>query len=208
MEINTTMKVYQYNDYKDYVEAQTAAYNKKITNSFVDPNSIKMLSDYILNSGLTPKMMLCHGTRRGIEQMEFIKHLATPELIVMGTEIAKGSEKYPNTIEFDFHNVMDSWIGNVDVIYSNAFDHTYKPVECLDAWMGCLTTNGMCILEYNADCDTVSNQTDSFGATLDDYIELITNKYDLAEILDNSDIPDLGETHKGHRLFLIIKNRK
>ena len=49
---------------------------------------------------------------------------------VIGTEIASDAEnRFPNTIEWDFHNVKDEWLNNVDFIYSNSFDQQIVPLQ-------------------------------------------------------------------------------
>jgi hypothetical protein len=44
--------------------------------------------------------------------------------------------------------VKPEWVGAVDFIYSNSFDHTYDPQKCLDAWVSCLTRCGVCVIEH------------------------------------------------------------
>ena len=46
---------------------------------------------------------------------------------VLGTEISSTATNYPNTIEWDFHDVKEEWVSNVDIVYSNSIDHSYKP---------------------------------------------------------------------------------
>ena len=66
---------------------------------------------------VTPKTILCHGTRRGLEQQYIIEYFENIEnLEVIGTEISYTATQFPNTIEWDFHEVKDEWIGNVDIM--------------------------------------------------------------------------------------------
>jgi hypothetical protein len=204
------MKIYDYKNYDEYVSAQIEGNVRKLTNSYVDPNSIELLVNHLYNEFfLKPSTIICHGTRRGLEQRYFLNSY---ELIgirpnVIGTEISHTAENYPNTIQWDFHNVKDEWINSIDLIYSNAFDHSYKPIECLDMWMSCLSVNGKCVIEYSYECDTKSGKTDPFAATLDEYREFIEKKYIINSILTNEGLQDLGLTHKGIRYFIIISNK-
>lgn len=205
------MKLYKYKSYEDYQNYQIKANKLKIHNSYVDPNSLCYLLNHLIkNIKIIPKFILCHGTRRGLEQqyiIDFFKELDyTPEVI--GTEISPTASKYPNTIQWDFHEVKKEWISNIDIIYSNSFDHSYKPQDCLDAWMGCLNKKGVCILEYSPECDNKSGNTDPFGATLDEYKDFINSKYKIIDIIDNEGIKDKGHSHKGKRYYIIIKNKK
>ena len=153
---------------------------------------------------------MCHGTRRGDEQSYFIEGFDIFDLKpeVIGTEISDNATQFPNTIEWDFHIAKDEWIKNVDVIYTNSFDHSPKPKECLDIWMSCLKPNGVCVIEYSDICDSKSGRIDCFGASLDEYKEFITEKYDIVDILTNEGILDAGLSHKGDRWYIMIKNRK
>ncbi|PZQ43933.1 MAG: hypothetical protein DI551_11175 [Micavibrio aeruginosavorus] len=93
----------------------------------------------------------------------------------MGTEISETAKDFPNTIQWDFHNVKPEWIGSVDFIYSNSFDHSYDPEKCLNAWMSCITPNGLCILEHSAEhAIKGASALDPFGAELMQMPYLIT----------------------------------
>jgi|TARA_X000001388_G_C2228209_1_gene121972 hypothetical protein len=205
------MELFKYKNYEDYKKYQIEANIRKINNSYVDPNSLYSLLNYLIEDlSIKPKLILCHGTRRGLEQqyiIDFLKPLGhTPEVI--GTEISHTALDYPNTIQWDFHNTKPEWVNNTDVIYSNSFDHSCKPQECLDTWMSCLSKEGVCVLEYSPDCDNKSQASDPFAATLDEYKDFIKTKYEIIDILVNEGIQDEGLTHKGIRYFIIIKNKK
>lgn len=204
------MKIFDYPSYEAYVEAQIEGNVRKIQNSYVDPISLTYVVEYLHNElNLSPSTILCHGTRRGLEQKYFIKAFEkfkiNPEVI--GTEISHTATNYENTIQWDFHNVKEEWLGNVDIIYSNSFDHSYKPIECLDTWMSCLSKKGICIIEYSEICDSKSGVTDPFGATLQEYKNFITKKYNIVEVLTNTGLKDKGESYKGLRYFILIQNK-
>jgi len=204
------MELYKYKNYEDYKKNQIDANIRKINNSYVDPNSLCSLLDYLVKDlNINPKLILCHGTRRGLEQqyiIDFLNPLGyTPEVI--GTEISPTATDYPHTIQWDFHETKPEWINNTDIIYTNSFDHSCKPQECLDTWMSCLNNKGVCIIEYSPDCDNKSQAADPFAATLDEYKTFIKEKYEIVDVLVNEGIPDNGLTHKGVRYFIIIKNK-
>jgi len=118
------MEIHKFKDYKEYKDIQIKGYNAKHkTHSWVDAYSIKGLVNYIHSYNPDAKFGLCHGTRNGKEQEIFIKSFSSiqKQITVIGTEIAyHASQTYPNTIEWDFHEVKDEWLGNVDFIYSNS----------------------------------------------------------------------------------------
>lgn len=203
------MKLYQYDSYESYKVAQIEANKRKLKNSWVVPEVIQLLSDYIYNTlSITPNLILCHGTRRGLEQQYFLNEFKKFHInpTVIGTEISPTAHDFPNTIEWDFHNVKDEWINNVDVVYSNSFDHSYKPEECLDTWMSCVKKDGVCIIEYCKNADTKSHSVDPFGATLSEYISMIEKKYIILDILNNDELPE-KTNHSGKLEFIVIKHK-
>jgi hypothetical protein len=105
----------------------------------------------------------------------------------IGTEISDSAEQFPNTIQWDFHEVKPEWIGAVDFIYSNSFDHTYDPEKCLNAWMSCLKPGGVCILGHSSGHEQ-AHELDPFGAHVARMPYLILTwgkgKYFVREILD------------------------
>lgn len=201
------MKIYDYKSYEEYVEAQVEGNRRKIKNSYVDPVSLTYVMEQLhTRYSLAPKQVLCHGTRRGLEQAyikdAFAKH--NIESSVLGTEISPTATDYPYTIQWDFHQTKPEWIGSIDLIYSNSFDHSYKPIECLDTWMSCLSEDGLCVIEYSGDCDTKSGKIDPFAASLEDYEDFITKKYVIVDVITNEGMQDKGETHRGLRHYIII----
>jgi len=204
------MRVHKYKNYEEYKRIQVAANKQKITHIFADGNAIrKVLVPFILNEIDNPKFGLCHGTRNGTEQQSFIEGFKTYDktIDILGTEISDTASNYLNTIEWDFHDVKDEWLNSVDFIYSNSFDHSYKPKECLDIWMKCLTDNGFVIIEWT-DCDVNPRAMDPTGGTVEEYKTMITSKYNLFDVLENDSTKDTGKDYKGKRLFFIVKNVK
>jgi len=207
------MEIYKFKNYEEYKNIQIRGYNAKVnTHSWVDTNSIGGLVDYIFNYNPKVSFGLCHGTRKGMEQQAFIDYfkVVNKKVKVIGTEIAQdASKKFSNTIEWDFHNVKEEWINNVDFIYSNSFDHSYDPKKCLDAWMSCLNNNGLCIIEWTTDDENSSRPMDPFAASLEEYKELISSKYEILDILENNPKESKGNTtFTGLRYFFIIKNKE
>lgn len=152
-------------DYDRYRTIQQAGNHKKIESVWATEENIAFLAAYLLRVIDTPSRGICHGTRRGAEQMWFRKHL--PGCDVFGTEISDTATQFPHTIQWDFHDVKPEWIGRFDFIYSNSFDHSYDPGKCLDAWMSCLRRGGACIIEHSDKHGAkASNQLDPFGADL------------------------------------------
>ena len=170
-------------DYQKYRETQINGNKRKIEKIWVQEENISYLSEYIKKNNLRIEFGLCHGTRRGKEQEWFRKYLNSN---VIGTEISDTATEFPNTIQWDFHNIKDEWLNSVDFIYSNSFDHSYNPKKCLDNWMSCIHDGGMCIIEHTSGHERAS-ELDPFGASISlmPYLILIWSegKYCVTEIL-------------------------
>ncbi len=151
-------------DYEKYKQIQTEGNKRKADRVWVIEENIAFLSRYIERIVGAPKFGLCHGTRRGVEQSWFKKYLNCE---VLGTEISDTANQFPNTIQWDFHEVKPEWMAAADFIYSNAFDHSYDPERCLTAWMSCLRQGGICILEHSSGHSASAvTQLDPFGADI------------------------------------------
>jgi hypothetical protein len=152
-------------DLEEYRRIQTEGNQAKINSVWVLEENIQYLSEYLKQRVGTPRFGLCHGARRGLEQAWFRKYLDGCEVI--GTEISDTAAGFPHTIQWDFHEVKDEWLGRTDFIYSNSFDHTYDPEKCLNAWMSCVRPDGVCILEHSdMHGPSATSQLDPFGAEL------------------------------------------
>jgi len=206
------MKLWKYKDYASYVKTQIAANKSKLRATWVESHSIKILVEFLCKSqNLQPEFVLCHGTRRGAEQKYFQEHFATynHHPVVLGTEISGTAAKFPATIQWDFHDVKPEWVNATDVVYSNAFDHSCKPAECLDTWMSCVKRPGVCVLEHTPGHTTIK-ATDPFGASLDDYKTLIQEKYDIVKIFPSQRGTTPRRRVKGtaeENVFIVIAHR-
>lgn len=192
-------------DYSRYREVQVAGNKQKIQKVWVREENIAFLSDYIKRRMGKPKFGLCHGTRRGKEQEWFRKYLDNCEVI--GTEISDNATEFPHTIQWDFHEVKPEWVGATDFIYSNAIDHSYNPEKCLNAWMSCLSANGICILDHSPKQDgAATSELDPFGADIAIMPYLITiwgkGNYGVREILDT---PGRNPNYEYQKFIIIQK---
>lgn len=149
--------------YDKYKEIQTAGNKRKIDYVFESEENIKILSNYLKSNLTSITFGLCHGTRRGNEQKWFSKYL---NVEVIGTEISDTATMFPNTIQWDFHEVKDEWIRKVDFIYSNSLDHSYDAKYCLKQWFKCLKKNGICIINGTSNSSPWNTvKLDPFGYT-------------------------------------------
>ncbi len=130
-----------------YRALQTAANKMKIDSQWVPEDHIAVLAGYMLEQGALPVTGICHGTRRGNEQVWFRTHLG-PQAQVFGTEISDTATDFPFTIQWDFHDVDPAWVGAMDFVYSNSWDHAHDPERAFDGWASCLTPGGFLLLDH------------------------------------------------------------
>lgn len=146
------MRLYRYGtgntvDLDLYRALQTAANKMKIDSQWVPEAHIALLSRYMLDTGVNPVWGICHGTRRGNEQMWFRQHLG-PKAWVFGTEISDTARDFPFTIQWDFHDVDPVWVGKMDLVYSNSWDHAHDPERAFAGWAACLAPGGLLLLDH------------------------------------------------------------
>ena len=162
-------------DYEKYVAVQTSGNIRKLSDVWVKENTIAFLAKYLQHNISSLKMGICHGTRNGNEQRWFRKYL--PGCNVIGTEISTTASQFPYTIQWDFHETKPEWLGQIDFIYSNSFDHAYDPERALNNWINCLQPNGLCIIEHSSDHSTTgASELDPFGVDLNEF-QLLINKW-------------------------------
>lgn len=181
---NGSLVAYEKNgtfDYETYKQIQELGNKRKLhsagLNLTLKKNIIRQISEYALKDTKIG-FALCHGTRNGAEQQFFKDNL--PDAEVLGTEISETALQFPNTIEWDFHEVKPEWIGSCDLIYSNSWDHTYDPVKLFKAWGSCVSKGGLMAIEHTVghEADKV-DALDPFGTTFQGLVDLVTGNTSL-----------------------------
>jgi hypothetical protein len=173
------MKVYKYQNYEQYVKAQTEANVAKIKNIWVDKETIKKISFLQPDANF----ILCHGTRNAAEQKFFKEFYPTAK--ILGTEISHTAKKFPMTIQWDFHEINFEWLEKADIIYSNAFDHSYDPLKALNTWKSQLSENGKLYLEHGfSNADNRARKSDPLEIYESDLLDLFNEtKLNLCDTL-------------------------
>jgi hypothetical protein len=130
-----------------YRRLQTEANKMKIENQWVPEEHIQLLSAYLRAMGVQVSRGVCHGTRRGNEQVWFRKHLGA-QADVFGTEISDNATEFPHTIQWDFHEVDPDWVGQMELVYSNSWDHAHDPETAFAGWISSLRPGGFLMLDH------------------------------------------------------------
>jgi hypothetical protein len=174
-------------DYATYKAVQQAGNLHKI--NLVSANEAALVQLATAVEELTDvKFILCHGTRNGAEQRYF--RSVFPKAMIIGTEISDTALQFPDTIQWDFHEVKPEWIGRVDLLYSNSWDHTYDPKTLFGAWGRCISPQGVMALEHTqGHMPDRRAVLDPFGATVEGLEKTVCDNSSLqfVSILKSSD---------------------
>jgi len=184
------MKIYEFDSYEDYVEAQTLANIRKI--DFIWAKD-EIILEIAKDKG-TAKNILCHGTRNGAEQKYFKTYFC--DAYVVGTEISKTATQFPMTVQHDFTFPKDEWIGKFDIVYSNSFDHSIDPEKTIQTWRDQLSDTGKLYIEY---CEIASwaCQSDPLEADDEEVKEMIEKYLKVEKIIHHG-----GDS----TIFVCVKN--
>lgn len=165
-------------DYELYKKVQEEGNRRKIDQIWVDEASIHRLAAAAQALGPV-RRVLCHGTRNGAEQRFFRN--AIPGVEVLGTEISSTANQFPDTIQWDFHDLKDEWVGYWDLLYSNSWDHAFDPERLFANWTKSLRPGGLMALEHSAQHEPQSAKPlDPFGIKLDGLIAMVTRDGEMA----------------------------
>lgn len=195
-----------YASYDDYVESQTSKTDIKLQQCKQhDPKArdgspdftadIKFLTTYLeetLHVPFANKFGLAHGTRCGFEQQDFMAALKHKDVKVLGTELSPEAAVFKDTIIMDFHEVKPEWEGKVDVVYSNALDHSPNPELALKAWMKEVSPDGALVIEHSKYSMKTDRKIDVFAGSVDTYKKLIESTgAKVVAILDSPNRADI-----------------
>lgn len=174
------MKLLKFDSYEEYTRIQTEVNKRKIDGISATDKELVFVANYVRDHLPEVAFGLCHGVRNGYEVSKLSALLGVP---VIGTEISETARRFPHVIQWDFHEVREEWIGNVDFIYSNSWDHSYDPDRMLKNWMRCLRPHGRCFLQWTRGQDVHAvGEADCFGLSLEEMIHWVTKDYDLEKI--------------------------
>lgn len=194
--------LFQYPDYETYREVQTVGNKAKLRAQFVKQSHILILSAYLTEKFGEIGFGICHGTRRGAEQGWFRDALGEGAEVI-GTEISDTATQFPNTIQWDFHDINPDWSGKADFVYSNSWDHAFKPEQAFAAWIDALRPGGVMLLDFTkGQSPEAANPLDPFGITLEALVKMIQKNFgDQGQLLAPL---DTRKTNKEYRAIVVV----
>ncbi|WP_291209036.1 class I SAM-dependent methyltransferase [Hyphomonas sp.] len=152
-------------DYEAYRRVQSEGNRLKLQHVFTNGRMIRQIARHArrrVSGGV--HSVLCHGSRNGAELRWFAEQFPNAE--VLGTDIAETASQFPNTIQWDFHDIRDDWRGKWNVVYTNSWDHAMEPERAFRAWAESLAPGGILYLEHGSGHDVDgTNALDLFGAS-------------------------------------------
>jgi SAM-dependent methyltransferase len=191
------MTLYEYPDYETYRSVQVAGNKAKLRRQFVRESHIRLLSDYLVADLKTVRFGLCHGTRSGAEQAWFRNFLGDGAEII-GTEISDNAANYPNTVQWDFHDLNPAWSGKADFVYSNSWDHAYAPEKAFGAWIDALRPGGRMLLDHGrGQMPAAANELDPFGITFERLEQFLAERFsEVGRLLDPVDTRKINREYR------------
>ena len=156
--------LHEFSSYDRYREVQILHNKRKIDVVWADEDTMDRVADIAAaaHPGDGPIRGICHGTRNGFEQ-RYLNGLGRG-IQAIGTEISDTATDFEDTVQWDFHDVNPEWEGAFDFVYSNSFDHAWKPREALAVWLNQLTDTGVVIIEHTrGHGPTYASEMDPFG---------------------------------------------
>lgn len=155
--------LHEYRSYDDYRQVQIYHNYRKLGRVWADAATMDQLAAHLREQlGSGPIRGLCHGTRNGFEQNHLNCNHAGFEVI--GTDISPSARDFPNSVEWDFHDVNPEWQGKFDFVYSNSLDQSWQPRAALAAWLDQVRPGGVVVIEYSEEQSPLAaGEMDPFG---------------------------------------------
>lgn len=156
--------LHEYASYDEYRLVQMHHNRRKLSNVWADEATLERVAGRIeqeFPGGV--RFGLCHGTRNGFEQGWLAERLQAE---VIGTDISDTAADFPRSVVWDFHDPNPDWKGRCDFVYSNSWDHSWKPQKALKTWLSQVRRSGLVFLEHTREHGPKGqSEMDPFGVT-------------------------------------------
>lgn len=156
--------LHEYSSYEEYRQVQEFHNKRKLDNIWADEATLNLVIERVKAEFPDGKSMfaICHGTRNGFEQNYIATKLGVD---IIGTDISETVTQFPRSLQWDFHDVNESWVGKCDFIYTNSLDQSWKPQSAVSTWLDQLKQGGLLFIEHTeAHGPQGAGEMDPFGA--------------------------------------------
>lgn len=139
--------LHQYESYEQYKSVQVFHNKRKLDRVWADEGTLRRVGERVVQEfGRGARVFgLCHGTRNGFEQ-NFLAD--TFGFDVIGTDISETAAQFQRSVQWDFHDVRNDWVGQCDFVYTNSLDQSWKPKDAVTTWLGQLREGGLLFIEH------------------------------------------------------------
>jgi hypothetical protein len=140
--------LHEYASYEDYRTTQIFHNKRKLKNVWADERTLMLVIDRVsAEFGKERRLFgLCHGTRNGFEQNFIASRL---DVDITGTDISETALQFSRSMQWDFHDRNESWVGRCDFIYTNSLDQSWQPRSALQTWLEQLHVGGLLFIEHS-----------------------------------------------------------
>lgn len=155
--------LHEYSSYEEYKAIQITYNKNKIENVWADEATLDLVVERVGKEfGYGKELFaLCHGTRNGFEQSYIGKKL---KVNIIGTDISETATEFSNSIQWDFHDRNEEWVGKCDFVYTNSLDQSWKPKLAITTWLDQLRSGGLLFIEHTiAHGPQGASEMDPFG---------------------------------------------
>jgi hypothetical protein len=139
--------LHEYASYEEYKETQIFHNKRKLESIWADEATLDVVTERVKKEFPDQNRLfaICHGTRNGFEQNYIAAKL---DVEIIGTDISETAGQFPRSIQWDFHDQNDEWIGKCDFIYTNSLDQSWKPRSAVSTWLQQLREGGILFIEH------------------------------------------------------------
>jgi hypothetical protein len=155
--------LHQYSSYDEYKEKQIYHNKKKLQNVWADEATLDLVIERVKNEypHNNKFFAICHGTRNGFEQNYIASKI---NVDIIGTDISETASQFEKSIQWDFHECNDVWVGKCNFIYTNSLDQSWKPQLAVSTWLDQLKKGGLLFIEHTeAHGPCGAGEMDPFG---------------------------------------------
>ncbi|MCB1759294.1 MAG: hypothetical protein KDI68_05860 [Gammaproteobacteria bacterium] len=156
--------LYEYASYEEYRQVQELHNKRKINEIWADEATLDLVIKRVNEEFPNVKNLfgICHGTRNGFEQNYISSKLGVE---IIGTDISETASQFPQSVQWDFHDRNDEWVGKCSFIYTNSLDQSWKPKLAVSTWLEQLREGGLLFIEHTeAHGPQGAGEMDPFGA--------------------------------------------